>query len=282
MPAKGTLFVVATPIGNLQDFSDRARSVLKGVDLIVCESAQRTRTLLGKLEDKSEIPPLARLHVGNEEKQSEELQSRLLDGLSLALVSDAGTPLVSDPGFSLIRLAFESGCKVVPIPGPSALTSALSVCPIPINEFSFVGFLARKRQEREEQLCQLARKSFVIVFFESPRRILETLFLLSKNGFGHRKIFVAREVTKLHEELIFDSVDQVLLQLKKRDRVVGEFVIVLDCDKASQFYELDELVPIFKSERIAPSSGARLLSKICGVPRGEAYKRLIENPEVDD
>ena len=282
MADKGTLYVVATPIGNLGDCSARALVTLGEVDVIACEDQQRTTNLLRKLGSSADSRKLVTLNAGNEDRVNDFLISRLDEGSNVALVSDAGTPLLSDPGFPLISAAHMNDIKVVPIPGPSAIMATLSVCPVPLSEFKFVGFLPRKIRDKKERLFELAHERVTVVFFESPRRILNTLELMSSQGLGGRMIFVARELTKLHEEMMYDTVDQIQLQLNQHETIRGEFVVVLARDEASQFYELDELVTVFKQEGIPPSQGARLLARICSVTRKEAYRRYIAKPSDDD
>ncbi len=170
--SNGTLFVVATPIGNLGDLTDRARSILQQVDVIAAEDTRRTGTLLAAIG--SSVPALS-LHEHNERARIPELLGRLEAGEDVALVSDAGTPLLADPGYRLVRAAAEAACTIRPVPGASALTAALSVAGLPTDRFLFVGFPAAKRAARREALAALARETATLVFYEAPHRIASTL-----------------------------------------------------------------------------------------------------------
>lgn len=218
------LYVVATPIGNLGDITLRALETLRRVSVIACEDTRETLKLL-RHYDLGE-KELIRYHNFNERNASEKILLRLEQGEEIALVSDAGTPAISDPGFYLVRAAFERGIKVVPIAGVSALTAAVSVCPLPINRFYFEGFLPHKKG-RQSRLKFLASQSLeAIIFYESPHRLLKLLEELQTYFGSNAKAMVARELTKLHEEIVVGSLSELKAMFSSK-KVLGEFVVVL-------------------------------------------------------
>ena len=219
----GTLFVVGTPIGNLGDMSDRARDTLARVDLIAAEDTRRTGRLLASLGVHAD---LVSFFEGNEERRVEELRSALRGGRDVALVSDAGMPSISDPGFRLVRACVEDGIDVRVVPGPSAVLAALVVSGLPTDRFVFEGFLPRRAGERRERLDALADDPRTIVLFESPARLVADLADV-RERLGDRRIAVARELTKLHEETIRGRVSEVLERLGDRP-VKGEVVVVVE------------------------------------------------------
>lgn len=219
----GTLFVVATPIGNLDDLSFRAVKCLKEVDLIACEDTRRTAKLLHHLGIKK---PLISCFEHNELARIDQLLGKIASGRDVALVSDAGTPTISDPGFALLRAAHERGVKVSPIPGPSALIAALSVSGLPTDEFLFAGFLPRTQQARRARLLELRDRTATLVFYESPHRVVDSLADMIAT-LGDRAAFLCREVTKIHEELKSASLSEVAASLSARSEVLGEIVLVV-------------------------------------------------------
>jgi 16S rRNA (cytidine1402-2'-O)-methyltransferase len=192
----GTLYVVATPIGNLGDISARAIDTLQGVDLIAAEDTRHSKALLEKIEVKT---PLTSYHDFSDDSVAVRLLDKLRQGSSIALISDAGTPLISDPGFKLVRLVREAGIAVIPIPGASAITAALCVAGLATDRFCFEGFLPSKQGAREQSLTQLQYELRTIVFYESPHRIEAMLASVVAVFGGRRQVFVAREVTKKFE-----------------------------------------------------------------------------------
>jgi len=203
----GTLFIVATPIGNLEDLAPRARQTLANVDLIAAEDTRRTGRLLSHFGIKTR---LYALHDHNEEESAESLVAELANGRSVALVSDAGTPLLSDPGYRLVRAAHRDGVPVSPIPGPSALTTALSVAGLPTDRFCFEGFLPAKAKARRAVLVSLVNEPRTMIFYESVHRIEKTLEdLVSIFGAG-RPAFVGRELSKVYEQCVQARLDELL------------------------------------------------------------------------
>jgi 16S rRNA (cytidine1402-2'-O)-methyltransferase len=215
----GTLFVVATPIGNLSDISKRALEVLEKVDLIACEDTRETIKLLNHFGIQK---PLTSYHEFNEEKKAEELAAKLGAGTSIALVSDAGTPAISDPGYRLVRWCRLRGIRVVPIPGANAAVTALAGSGIPSDEFMFIGFLPPKTHARRQRLASLVNVPCTLILYEAPHRI-EAALADVEEVLGDREVCVAREITKLHEEFLFGHVSEV----RKKVKPLGEFVVVI-------------------------------------------------------
>lgn len=218
-----TLFVVATPIGNLEDLSPRARRVLAEVDLVACEDTRRTGVLLAKLGVKRR---LVSLHQHNERARLPGLLAELERGLSLALVSDAGSPLVSDPGYPLVREAIARGIPVVAVPGPSAALAALSTSGLPPYPFTFAGFPPHRAGKRRTFYRALADLPHTLVVFESPHRLLPSLDDALAE-LGDRPAAIGRELTKLHEETLRGSLSELRAMLGERKSVLGEFVLVI-------------------------------------------------------
>ncbi len=217
----GKLFVVGTPIGNLEDITFRAVRVLKEVDLIACEDTRRARILL---QHYSIDTPTISYNEHNERKRIPELLQKLKSGVDVALLSDAGMPTISDPGYRLVHAAREEGIEVVSVPGPSAVTAALSVSGLPTDRFVFEGFLPRKKGKREKKLAEIRDETRTVVIFESVHRIQRTLEeMLSVLG-PERKIAVCRELTKVFEEVIYGSIAEVIEKFEVKK---GEFVIVI-------------------------------------------------------
>lgn len=220
-PVPGVLFVVATPIGDRRDLSPRADATLRSVDLIVAEDTRTARTLLGGVRAE-----MLSLHDHNERGRVPEVIDRLGQGDRVALISEAGMPLVSDPGFHLVRAAADADCLVVPVPGPDAVTTALSVAGLPTDAFQFIGFLPRKAGERRRRLAELRDCPQSTVFFEAPHRILDSLDAAAAE-LGDRAITACRNLTKPGEEILRGTAASVADRLRARDAVRGEFTVVI-------------------------------------------------------
>jgi len=216
----GKLFVVATPIGNLKDITIRAIETLNNVDIILCEDTRRAKILLNYYNIKNK--KLLSYFEGNEEKRSKEVINLLKDGKNIALISDAGTPLISDPGYKLVKLCRENNIDVIPIPGPSALISALSVSGLETDKFLFLGFLPKKKNKRIKELEKYNNFEGSIVIYISVHKIEEILNEIYEI-FGNRKVFIAREMTKTFEEYIYGN----LLDVKEKIKKKGEFVLII-------------------------------------------------------
>lgn len=270
MPA-ATLHVVATPIGNLGDLSPRAQQVLREVAAVCAEDTRRSGQLLAHFGIGT---PLLALHEHNEQQLAERLVARLLGGEALALVSDAGTPLVSDPGYRLVRAARAAGVKVSPVPGPSALVAALSVAGLPSDRFTFEGFLPAKASARRERLAALAGEPRTLVFYESSHRIEESLADLRAAFGDDRPAVLARELTKLFETVL----DGTLADLHARvaadaDQRKGEFVLVVQGVGEDVDAKLAEgrRVHAILARQLPPSTAAKLAAEITGAPRKALY-----------
>jgi 16S rRNA (cytidine1402-2'-O)-methyltransferase len=267
----GTLYVVATPIGNLGDLSARGREVLGAVDAICAEDTRHTRQLLNAYGlDR----PLLALHDHNEEEISWKLVERLRGGEALALVSDAGTPLVSDPGYRLVREVRAAGLKVSPVPGACAAIAALSVAGIPSDRFCFEGFLPAKGSGRRERLNALARETRTLVFYESAHRIEEALVDFVAAFGASREAVLARELTKLFETVLGDTLEAILQRVRGDDNQrKGEFVLVVrgcEDDAAGALLEGQRLYAKLK-DHLSPSQAAKLAAELSGAPRKALY-----------
>ena len=222
----GTLYIVATPIGNLEDITYRAVRILGEVDLVACEDTRQTRRLL---ERYAISKPLISYHEHNEHTRSEELLRDLLAGKNIALVSDAGTPLVADPGYRLVTKAREQGITVSPIPGPAALLAALSASGLPTDAFHFLGFPHYKKGRRRRLLEEMKTSEATLIFYEAPHRIIETLEDIGEI-LGARQVVLAREITKLHEEFLRGTPSELRELLKARPAVKGEITLMIARD----------------------------------------------------
>ncbi len=219
----GVLYVVATPIGNLADVTFRTLDVLRAVDLIAAEDTRRIRKLLSAYQIST---PTTSYHDHNEREKSRLIIARLLKGEKIALVSNAGTPLISDPGYHLLRLAIEAKIPIRPITGASAPAAALSVCGFSAGSYLFVGFLPVKKKKRKEKISRFLQSQYPIVFFESPYRIFQTLETIEE-VLGDRNLFVGREMTKKFEEYFYGTASEIKQNLDGK-RIKGEFTVVID------------------------------------------------------
>ena len=266
------LYVVTTPIGNMGDITQRAIAVLAAVDLIAAEDTRHTRRLLAHHRITGE---LISYHEHNEVQRTETLIQKLAGGAAVALVSDAGTPTVSDPGYRLVRAATEHGIPVTPIPGVSAAMTALSVSGLPTDQFTFVGFPLRKKQKRAAQLAGLARLPHTLIFYQSPQRLVRFLDEL-KEILGDRQAVLAREMTKLHEEFIRGRISDILSILGQRDAVKGECTLLVAGAESEERHGKEE---IDAAIREAVKAGERSLSDIARTLAGQfnvSRKRIYD------
>jgi 16S rRNA (cytidine1402-2'-O)-methyltransferase len=271
----GRLQVVATPIGNLSDLSARARQALEEADLIAAED---TRHTLGMLQAIGVSKPMVSLHAYNEGQRVPDLLQRLGAGDVIALVSDAGTPLLSDPGFELVSAAAGAGFEVRVIPGPSAITAALAVAGLPTSRFCFEGFLPSRSRERRTELARLARETRTLVFFEAPHRIAETLADLVSEFGGERRAVVARELTKTHETIYRGKLSELAQQaVNDANFQRGEITLVVsgaeDVPSAVDSQLLKRAVELLAKE-LPPGRAASLAAQLTGASRSEAYELL--------
>ncbi len=282
-PGQGTLFVVATPIGNLGDLSARARHVLEVADVLLAEDTRHTRQLLTACGIERAKGALESLHEHNEAGRVPVLVERLLGGASMALVSDAGTPLVSDPGGVLVAAAAAAGVEVVAVPGPCAAIAALSVAALPAARFAFEGFLPPKASARRRALEAMAGESRTLVFYEAPHRLVETLDDLVAALGGDRPAAIARELTKKFETVYRGSLGALARQASADAHMArGEIVIVVQgAPKASTAADADaDRVLRTLLEELPASQAAKLAAQITGRPRKELYERALGLKEV--
>jgi 16S rRNA (cytidine1402-2'-O)-methyltransferase len=269
--AAGTLFIVATPIGNLSDLSPRALDTLRGVAAICAEDTRRTGQLLSHFGvDKA----LVALHEHNEEALAQRVVARLSAGESMALVSDAGTPLVSDPGYRLVRAARAAGIAVSPIPGACAAIAALSVAGLPSDRFVFEGFLAAKASARRERLARLAGETRTLVFYESSHRIADSLADMRAAFGDERPVVLARELTKLFETVLDGTLAELHARVEADDNQrKGEFVLIVQGAGDDADAQLAEGRRVYSmlNEHLPPSTAAKLAAEITGAPRKALY-----------
>ncbi len=273
----GILYMVATPIGNLGDITLRALDTLKSVDLIAAEDTRHTRKLLTHFDIQAR---LIACHEHNEAEQAPAIIQRLKDGASVALVSNAGTPTMSDPGYRILQTAIAAGIRVVPIPGVSAAVTALSASGLPTDAFVFVGFLPPRSAKRTLRLQALADESATLIFYESPRRIMSVLKAMA-DILGDRPAVLAREMTKTFEEFIRGPISEIFDSLSERDTIKGEItLLVAGCPRKSVEAEPDDLAErvreaVLKSSESA-SALARKLSRETGMGKNRIYEMILQ------
>jgi len=271
----GKLYIVSTPIGNLEDITLRALEILKGADVIACEDTRTTRKLITRYAIER---PLVSYHEHNELEKSNEILSLLRDGRSVALVSDAGTPCISDPGYRLVKLASENGIEVLSIPGPSAAISALSVSGLPTSHFAFFGFPPRTKKHLADFLARIKNYPETLVFYESPNRVIKTLRAILEI-FGDRNVSLSREMTKLYEETLRGKVSAVLGEIEKRGEIRGEVTIVVEGAPAesgeAQEENIDELLITYKKNGFSLKDAVKRVSAETGYSKSKTYKRAL-------
>ena len=271
----GILYVVATPIGNLEDITLRALRILREeVAAIACEDTRQTRKLLEHFQIHK---PLVSYHEHNEQARAAELVEQLERGDSIALVSDAGTPLLSDPGYRLVSAAIAKGIAVVPLPGASALLSTLAASGLPTDEFYFRGFLPAKSGARRRVLEEIAKERGTVVAYESPHRILETLHDMA-DLLGNRPVVIGRELTKLYEEFLRGSAQQILDQLSQRGSIKGEFTIAIGRSEEKPAIDdpLAEISRLQSEEGLDRMTAIKAVAKRLGLPKRELYGLVTE------
>lgn len=271
----GTLFVVATPIGNLEDITYRAVRVLKEADLIACEDTRHTAKLLQHYAiDK----PTISYHEHNEARRAEELVARLGQGVNVAQVSDAGMPGISDPGYRVIRLAIEHGVPVVPIPGASALISALAASGLPTDSFQFLGFLPAKSGQRRTLLESLQDAQSTVVVYEAPHRIVETMQDIVEMLGAERPIVLARELTKVHEEFVRGTAAEILVLARERE-LKGEITLLIGRhEKEVAMPALQDMrqrvQEIMGEQQLDENAALKAVARERGISKSEAYREL--------
>lgn len=276
----GILYVVGTPIGNLGDFSPRAVETLEKVDFIAAEDTRVTAKLLNHFGIKK---PMVIYQKFNEYEQGDIIVSRLQNGESCAIVTDAGMPCISDPGETLVKLCIKADVKVEVVPGPSAVVSALAVSGLSVSRWTFEGFLSVKRTSRMEHLMELRHERRTMVFYEAPHKLLSTLKDMN-SVFGERNIVVVKELTKIHETSWRGTLSEAV-KYHTENPPKGEYVLVLEgkqVEKEEMRDPMEEAISIAKElmEKGKPASmAAKEAAKLTGQTKGEVYKRLIENEE---
>lgn len=274
-PLAPGLYIVATPIGNLEDITLRALRILREADLIACEDTRHTQKLLNHFDIKT---PMRSYHEHNEAERAQELVERIRAGERIALVCDAGTPGISDPGERLIRVAVEAGVPVISVPGASAMISALVASGLPTESFGFIGFLPSRSGDRRTALERLREAKETLVFYEAPHRIVEMLSDLGKVLGKERSVVVARELTKVHEELLRGTVTFVLAELEKRAAVKGEITVILAGHGGEKAHETPEgnlserMRLLMSSKSLDEKAALKQIAKEFGMSRSEAYR----------
>ena len=272
----GTLYLVATPIGNLADITHRALQVLNDADLIACEDTRHTHKLL---QHYGITTKTISYHEHNEQQRAAELLDLLKLGRNIAVVSDAGTPSISDPGFRLVRAAIEAEVQVIPVPGPSALISALVAAGLPTDEFFFAGFLPSRSNARRTRLNELRSVPGTLIFYEAPHRLATTL----KDAYetlGEREAVVARELTKLHEEIRRGRLSDLATYYANEENVRGEIVVLIDRNVIGETTRetagsIAALVDRFEQDGMDHRASLKKAARELGLSRAEAYRRLI-------
>lgn len=273
----GTLYLVATPIGNLDDITLRAIKILKEVDFIVAEDIRHSLKLLNHLEISK---PLISYHRHNEDVKSELLIEKLLDNKNIALITDAGTPGISDPGEEIVKLAIENNIKIVPIPGACAFVNALICSGLDTTEFTFIGFLPLNKKNRREKLDKVKNCNTTSILYEAPHKLLSTLKDLSEI-LENRKIALARELTKIHEEFIFGTANELL---EKLENPKGEFVILIEKSNDSEINNSDllnslslkEHYDFYEKQGLEKNEIIKKVAKDRNVRKNEIYKEFIQ------
>jgi 16S rRNA (cytidine1402-2'-O)-methyltransferase len=271
----GTLYLVATPIGNLADITHRALQVLRDVGLIACEDTRHTHKLLNHYNITTKT---ISYHEHNEQQRAADLIERLKQGTSIAIVSDAGTPSISDPGFRLVRAAIENDIPIVPVPGPSALITALIAAGLPTDEFFFAGFLPARANARRARLTELQSVPGTLIFYEAPHRLAETL----KDAYeilGEREAVVARELTKLHEEIKRGRLSVLAVDYTEKTDIRGEIVVLIDRNviaaAVTQAVSIATLVDQYEPDGLDHRAALKKAARELGLSRAEAYRKLL-------
>ena len=276
-PAHGVLYVVATPIGNAEDISARAIHILGEVDLIACEDTRRTARLLAVHSIRT---PTISYFEHNEARRIPELVMQLRSGASVGLVTDAGTPAISDPGYGLVRSAIEAGIRVTAVPGPCAVVTALAVAGLPTDRFAFEGFLPSKAGDRQRTLARLAREERTLVIYETARRLPQLLSEMTSAFGPGRHLAIVREATKTHEEILRGSLAEITDSLANRD-VLGEVTLVIEAARgsgtagASSSREQSRVIDILRAAGLSLKDASAAAAKITHASRRELYQDAL-------
>ena len=278
--AAGRLYLVGTPIGNLEDITLRALRILKEVDLIACEDTRQTGKLLNHYEIRK---PTLSYHEHNELTRASELVGKLEEGARIALVSDAGMPLISDPGYRLVSLAIRHHVPVVPIPGASAFAAALAASGMPMERFAFQGFLPARRSARRKALEEMRALFHALIFYEAPHRLREALEGI-RDTLGDRQAVVAREITKVHEEFLRGRISLILERLESRS-LKGEITLIIgppdeQSVPAKQFSPADEVAQLMKEKGWGEKEAMKVVARTRGLSRSEVYRQWQRRKSV--
>lgn len=274
----GILYIVATPIGNLEDITLRALRVLKEVDVVAAEDTRHTQILLSHYDIHT---PLTSYHEHNEKTKSQQLVTRLARGQNVALVSDAGTPAISDPGFRLVVRAIRAGVRIIPVPGASALTAVLSASGLPTDRFVFEGFLPARKTQRRERLQTLRDETRTLIFYEAPHRLKDTLGDI-RELLGNREAVLAREVSKIHEEFLRGPVSELVLALGSGD-IRGEVTLIISGSSGLPGVSEDRLkaeILELKGKGLRVKEIAEVLGEKFGYPKKEIYRLALHGAKV--
>jgi 16S rRNA (cytidine1402-2'-O)-methyltransferase len=274
----GTLYLVATPIGNLEDITQRALRVLKEVELIACEDTRHTRTLLNHYDIRTKT---VSYHEHNERERAAELATMLQTGARIAVVSDAGTPGINDPGFRLVNDALKMGARVVPVPGATAFVAALVASGLPTDQFFFGGFLPARSLQRRARLMDVRFLNSTLIFYEAPHRIGQTL-MDAREILGEREAAVARELTKLHEEIARGRLSELAARFSTAEAARGEMVLLIDratieVEAGASNTEADVAARVnaLEDEGLDNRAALKRAARELGLSRSEAYRRLV-------
>lgn len=280
----GTLYLCATPIGNLDDISVRTLNILKQVDLIACEDTRHSLKLLNHFEISK---PLTSYHEHNKAEKGQVLIQKMTDGTNIALVSDAGTPAISDPGEDLVKRCIDAGIKVVPVPGPAALINALIVSGQNTGRFTFEGFLSMNRRSRDEHLKSLTNETRTMIFYEAPHKLTRTLDDMYKI-FGDRSITIVKEITKIHESVMKTTLSDAIKHFEQAIPK-GEYVLVLagkseqeiksETEKEFENMTVNQHVDTFISQGIDKKDAIKQVAKLRGLPKRDVYNMYISKEE---
>lgn len=274
----GKLYLVATPIGNLEDITFRAINVLKEVDIIAAEDTRHTLKLLNYYEINK---PLISYHRHNEEIKSEILIDKLLDGKNIAIVSDAGTPGISDPGEEIVKEAIKNKIEIIPIPGACALINSLIASGLNTKEFSFYGFLPLNKKNRENVFSKIKKENKTVILYEAPHKLIKTLNDILKY-IGDIDCVIAKEITKIHEEFIREKISNLISELNEKETIKGEYVILLDLNNKQDVDSedisnktIEEQYKIYEAQGMNKKDIIKRIAKNKNVPKNEIYKQFI-------
>lgn len=276
--AKGRLYIVSTPIGNLDDITLRALDTLKKVDYIACEDTEHSMKLLNHYGIKK---PLISYWSQKEKVRAEEIIEKIKSGHSVALITDAGTPGISDPGAIVISRAIEEDIEIIPVPGPTALITALSISGLPTDEFTFIGFLPVKQSQRRKKLLELSSEKRTLVFYEAPHRILQSLYDMLEI-LGDRRASVSRELTKMFEETLRGRLSEIIKKLEN-SKIAGEYVCVVEGSTGSpmSFDEaLKEVKELMKKGK-GRKEAVKIISELYGLSKKELYEKSLKMDKIE-